>query len=200
MQRINKLDEALLDIAGVSMGVDPRKRELLVSTAKSARESYTPTDIRMAAAVAKTAFDIAEPGSMHHALFSKLLENPAATDGNRKIAAAVFAAVGIVSRHENSGKSARVLAPLRAVAGTAMRLTPEVIKTLGLLGMGAGALGGGAFWAGKRQLTSEDESLRKMEIQRDTYGRLASEVKAELARRKMTNSPKNVGAAVEYLT
>lgn len=199
MSRINKFDDALLDIAGVGMGIDPQRRELLVSTAKMARENYSPTDIRLAAAVAKTAFDYSDPGSTHHLLFSKLLENPVASEGNKKIAAAVFAAAGIVFRNDKQA-FARVAGPLKAVGGAAVRFLPEAAKTIGLLGMGAGALGGGALWAGNRALTKEDEGLRKLEIQRDTYSRLASEVKAELERRRMSASPENVGAAVEYLT
>lgn len=192
-------EEALRDIECAHMGIDPSRRERLVKLADEQRRNYTSADIRLAAALAKTAFECSdEPGSIPHRLFAQLLKTPTPTPGNRKIASIVFLSMGRVIRQKRASVRAAALA--RNLLGFATSAVPEVVKGVGMVGLAAGGLGGGALWAAQRGLTHEDQQLREQEIQRDTYSRLSAEVKAELERRKMVATPANRAAAVDYLT
>jgi hypothetical protein len=196
-------DEALLDIEAVSAGIDPCQRENLVKLASLQRENYDGADIRLAAALAKTAFEVSgQEGSPHHLIFSALLKRPAVTEGHRKLASVVFCSLGTVTRRQKQASNPALTAwqGIRSATGSVAAVTPEVFRMLTLGMMAAGGVAGGGAWAFNRSLTGEDEKLRQLEIQRDTYGQLSAEVKAELARRKMDPTPANQAAAVDYLT
>jgi hypothetical protein len=107
-------------------------------------------------------------------------------------------------KQEEMEKSATSLtklwSALSAATGAGQWLASNTLQTLGLLGTAGGAALGGGTWALGRSLTAEDQKNREMEIQRDTYRRLTSEVNDELKRRKLAPTPANTAAAVDYLT
>lgn len=200
-------EESLLDLEAAAAGVEPAQRDILVKLADTQRDNYSSAEIRLAAALAKTASEIAgESGGTVHRLYSALLRDPAASDGHRKLASVVFASLGAVSRRQEEVrlKQANPLLTaaksVRGLLGGLGAVTPEVMGGLAMIGLAGGGVAGGSTWALNRALTGEDEKLRQLELQRDTYGQLSAEVKAELARRKLDPSPANQAAAVDYLT
>jgi hypothetical protein len=123
-------------------------------------------------------------------------------DTKRKLASLVYQSLGsALFKQAGIGRS---LAGVQRFITGATRLgiatTPELAKMFTAAALATGAAGGAGAWALEKKITGEDNKLRDREIQRDTYGRLAAEIQAELERRKLQPSPKNTAAVVDYLT
>jgi hypothetical protein len=184
-------------------GIKPEKLAALLYHAQYQRDRQTEADIRLAGALMKTACDIA--GDSHSDIFkiyNGLLHYPQLTPGHRKLASIVYMCLGRIKlRPEKvANPLARLAAGAKAVIGGATGLGPELLKTIAAGGAITGGATAAGLWAANRGITQEDDKLRELEIQRDTYNQLNAEVKAELARRKMAPTPENQAAAVDYLT
>lgn len=177
-----------------------------VENIRAYRERHGREYIRKAAAVLKTAFEVTgDTGCPTYLMFCGLLKRPEPTPGNLKLAAVAMQALGRVVReqHEmtkNAASPAALLATARSAIAAGAAIPGPVLQALAFMGGTAGALAGGTAWATGRALGVEDQKAREMEIQRDTYRRLTSEVQNELKRRRMTPNPANTAAAVDYLT
>lgn len=162
--------------------------------------------VRKAAAIIKTAFEVSgDPTNIVCQMYTALLKRPEPTIGNMKLASIAMQSLGRVIRQKHAMEK-QALGPAAFLSG-ARNLVGGVTSAMGpaanlLMGLGAtgGALVGGTGWALNRAIGSEDQKSREMEIQRDTYRRLAAEVQNELARRKLKPNPANTAAAVDYLT
>lgn len=185
----------------------PDNQEILKSS-RLFRETQGADYVAKAAAIVKTAFEVADQaGDPVHGIYSSLCLNPSATPGHLKLASVAYACLGRVLRRQKElykqaagGGGAAVAGFFRNLVPAAGTTLPEIIKGMMLYGGAMGAPIGAGAWALNRGLTSENQKLRELEIQRDTYGQLAAEVRAELRRRKLAPTPENQAAAVDYLT
>jgi hypothetical protein len=189
--------------AALDQGMKPEMLGAVKAHARYQHDHYTEADIRLAGALMKTACDIA--GDAHSDIFkiyNGLLHHPLTTPGHRKLASVVYMCLGRVKLRQE--KEANVLSRLatgaKAVISGTTGLGPELLKTIAAGGAITGGATAAGLWAANRGITQEDDKLRELEIQRDTYNQLNAEVKAELARRKMAPTPENQAAAVDYLT
>lgn len=177
-----------------------------VESLRAFRQRQGAEYIRKAAAVVKTAFEVAsDTGNPTYLLYSGLLARPAFTAGNMKLAAVAMQSLGRVIRQQQelvkrAGPLASAFGWLRGAAGGLSKAVPMALQGEAALGATMGALGGATAWGVNRAITSEDQKIRELEIQRDTYRRLTAEVQDELARRRMKPTPENTAAAVDYLT
>lgn len=183
----------------------PRKNAAaLQACAKTLQETYTEADIRLAGALMKTAAEQAgDTESEEYHLFGGLCSRATPTPGQRKLASIVYTCLGRVKlRQEKQAFNPlpKIIPALRAVISGTAAATPDIARMIVLGGAATGGITGAGLWAGQRGITQEDQKLRELEIQRDTYHQLHSEVKAELSRRRMKPTPTNTAAAVDYLT
>lgn len=185
---------------------EPKGNQQVVDSIRTFRERQGTSYIVKAAAIAKTAFEVTGETNNHtYLLYSGLLRYPKATPYNLKLAAVVMTSLGRVTRNEKKALDLswalnKGLAMGKNFFGLGGSVVNEGANLLGLMGAGVGAVGGGGLWAINRGITGEDQKLREMELQRDTYHQLTSEVQAELKRRKMAPTPENTAAVVDYLT
>lgn len=179
-------------------GVPEVPSGVLVKLAAERVSAMTELDIGIAASLAKTAFSVAGwNDGPEYKVFSTMERRPAVTPGSVELARVVYRAVGrMVPRAlEKAAESAGA-----AILKGTLPALQTVMKTLALVGLGTGAVAGGGLWALRRGGAQEDEKARKLEIQRDTYRRLASEVRDEMRRRNLAATPDNVAATTDYLT
>jgi hypothetical protein len=197
---MSTIAERLDDIFFTHLHLDPGEGRTMCKIAEARREHMGSAEIRLASTIAKTAFQVVDPDSFEFQMFRGLEAVPDETPYNRKVACAVFRCLGRLKIMDRIQKQASLFAALRGVGGAAIPLMGETGKLLALSGALGGASAAGLGWGINRGLTNEEKKLRELEIQRDTYGRLAAEVRDELQRRKLTPTPENVAATVKYLT
>jgi hypothetical protein len=185
------------------VSIDPEKVAMLKAHAAYQREHYSVADIRLAAALMKTAAEVSEDvhSDTYHT-YCGLLKQATPTPGKRQLASIVYTCLGrvVLEQEKQANPLPKIVSGIRAIGGVASALIPDVFRLIALGGVGVGGIAGAGTWALNRGVTQEDEKLRQLEIQRDTYHRLNSEVKAELQRRNMEPTPGNTAAAVDYLT
>ena len=175
--------------------------------------SFRPSDpvayCAVAAALIKTAYEL--QGEPHHPNIRlyQSLQKVADQAGAIQLAQVVYQSLGKVRRTQEAieklatagpGGLASAWAGLQSLWSGAKTVPGSALKTIGFLGTVAGGGAGAGAWALSRSLNKEDQQLRELEIQRDTYRKLTAEVEAELQRRKLKNTPANRAAAVDYLT
>lgn len=186
------------------LGVRPEKIAALKAHAQYQRDHYTEEDIRLAGALMKTACDLAgDDFSDTYKIFNGLLHHPVPATGHRKLASIVYMCLGRIRLRQEkvAFNPLSILSSAgKALVGGASTVSSDVARLIALLGATTGGVGAAGLWAAKRGITQEDDKLREMEIQRDTYHQLNAEVKAELKRRRMAPTPTNTAAAVDYLT
>ncbi len=160
----------------------------------------------VAAALIKTAYQLqGEPDHFMVRLFEQVNRQPD-NDGSIKLAGIVYQALGKIAWQQQeleklaTGGLATAWAGLQNLWGGTKTVPPSALKLLAFLGTAAGATAGAGAWSLNRSLTKDDQSLRELEIQRDTYRKLTTEVEDELRRRKLAPTPANTAAAVDYLT
>lgn len=180
----------------------PETSEFTPALVRTFRERQGAEYVRKAAAIVKTAFEVTQQTeSDTYKVYAALAANPVATPGALKLASVALQCLGRVEirKQANTGP-AGLWAVLRGVGGAAASGTAEAARLMALAGAAAGIPLGGGIWALRRGVTKEDQKLRELEIQRDTFGQLTSEVAEELKRRKMAPTPENTAAVVDYLT
>jgi hypothetical protein len=186
------------------LGHPLEKSAALQARAQALRETYSEADIRLAGALMKTATELGgDTTSEVHQLFAGLCRHAEPTPGKRKLASIVYTCLGRVRiRQEKQAFNPlpKILAVARAVGGGAAAVTPDLARLIALGGAATGGVASAGLWAANRGITQEDQKLRELEIQRDTYHQLNAEVKSELSRRRMKPTPTNTAAAVDYLT
>jgi hypothetical protein len=196
--------EHLNDILLTHHAIDPAEGRQMCKTAQARREQMGSAEIKLAAVLAKTAFQVAGDRGFEFQLFRGLEAAPTETPENRKVACLVFRCLGRLSFQDRLAKQAgaglSLFQALRGAGGAAIPLMGETGKLMALAGALGGASAAGAGWGINRALTKEEKKLQELEIQRDTYGRLAAEVRDELKRRRLSPTPQNVASAVKYLT
>lgn len=156
-------------------------------------------DIRMAAAIAKAAYDTGGmPDCPEAMLFKGILRDPYPSVYKSKVASAVFA---VLARHDKlANPLAGAISRIKGIAGGVASGASSLAR-MGLgLSAGIGGIGAAGLWGVNRMMAGDDQDLRKLEIERDTYGRLAKEVSEELKRRNLDPTPANTAAVVDYLT
>lgn len=182
----------------------------LTKAAEAYRNAMGAEYVRRAATLVKTAFEVAgETKDPVYLLYKGMWLSPTSDAGQMKFASIAFQCMGRVTRRVQAlDKVANPLSlPVLAFTDAGRGVSSLVGGALGegaslaaALGVATGAVGGAGLWGMKRGLTQQNEKLRQLEIQRDTYHQLSAEVRDELARRKMQPTPSNVAAAVDYLT
>lgn len=190
------------------LALRPEKISMVEAHAAYQRDNYSEADIRLAAALLKTAAEVSEDvHSDTYKISCGMLKNASPTAGKRQLASVIYTCLGRVklaqekqTHEKQAGPLPKLLGGLRALGSGAYTLTPGIARLIVAAGVGAGGVAGAGTWALNRGVTQEDEKLRQLEIQRDTYHRLNAEVKAELQRRNMEPNPTNTAAAVDYLT
>jgi len=198
------MENLLRDMTFSRLGLSPEEGELAVKVASELRRQYGETEIRRAAGLVKTAFEsIRRTDSPVYHVFRGLYLNPTVDEQSVKLASLAYICIGrAAERTEKVAGGAAVGAGVKRMLGSVSlpTLLGDAIKTFGMAGGLAGVPVGGAAWLMRRGMTGQDKKLRELEIQRDTYGRLAAEVEQEMKRRNLANTPENVAATVEYLT
>jgi len=189
--------------AAREFSIRPEKVAALKAHAEFQRDNYSEADIRLAAALMKTAAEIS--GDTHsdaYRIYCGMLKQASPTDGKRQLASVVYTCLGRVTlaQEKQANPLPKIVGAGRAVGGLLTAYMPDALRMIALGGVGVGGMSGAGLWALNRGVSQEDEKLRQMEIQRDTYHRLNAEVKAELQRRNMEPTPTNTAAAVDYLT
>lgn len=179
----------------------PTLAKQAVQAAKTFRETQGTTYVKVAAALVKTAFEVSgktdEPG---YRIYSGLLAQPDITPGKLKLAQIGLQCFGKAEKQATAAWVSKTLGAAKDTLGATTAAIPEAASVLALAsGAFGSALGGGA-WAIQRALTKDEKKLRELEIQRDTYNRLATEVRDELRRRKLAPTPANQAAVIDYLT
>lgn len=195
------MENFLRDMTFARLGFDPDEGEMAVKVANQLRAQYGETEIRRAAGIVKKAFEsVRRTDAYAYHVFRGLHKNPTVDEQSLKLASLAYICIGRAA--EKTEKVANVLARAGAIGAAAdpAGTLGSIIKAFGVAGAMAGVPVGGAAWLIRRGLTSQDKKLRELEIQRDTYGRLASEVEQEMKRRNLERTPENVAATVDYLT
>jgi hypothetical protein len=155
-------------------------------------DMLTVSDIRSAARIALRSLTEAGAAPEEKAAFASMFAEPSLEEPHRKLASVFFRALGkFLSR--DMEKRANPVSWLPSAVSESARL-------MALVGLAGGSLLGGGAWVARRGLSNEDEATRRLEIQRDTYQRLAADIRAEMARRKLKSTPENVAAVADYLT
>lgn len=155
------------------------------------RESYDEAAIKRVAGLVKRAFEeVGATDTWAYHVYRGLRKNPAVDKQARELASIGYQCLGRALIKVKSAKG----------FGWPTAFAQDAMKTIALVGAGAGVPLGGGAWMINRGLKNQDKDIRAMEIQRDTYGRLAQEVEDELRRRNLDPTPENVAATVDYLT
>ncbi len=156
-----------------------------------------------AAVIMKTAFEFCgHTDSEAYPVYALMAQRPEVSPGSVKLAKVVYECLGRVKEQQQkqAGWLADAFNVISGASSAAKVVTPEALRSLAFLGVTGGALAGGGVWAAKKSLEPDDQKSRELEIQRDTYRRLTSEVQDELSRRNLAHTPTNTAAVVDYLT
>lgn len=194
-------------LAMIAEGLDPEIVKTAAALGEEQRQMYGRSDCRLAFSLAKTAYEVSGQTSNNYLAFAALLrEDSPVTDAHRKLASAVFTAMGRIAIEDKKSELEKE-AFIRPWLETGKRIfqagataVPGAAKLLIGGGLLTGGLVGGTAFAAQRSIEGQDAKLRGLERQRDIYLRLATEVDEELARRGLAKTPENVAAAVDYLT
>lgn len=175
----------------------------MIKTASLFEKELTEGQLRFAGALAKTAFEISDTSDHPcYAMYCRIAARPEKSATDRMFASVVYESLGRVCLQQEKAANplARGIAKLRGFAGAVVPASDLLTRSVLLTGGATGAASAAGLWGLNRIFNGENQRLRKLETERDTYHRLAAEVSAELKRRKLTPTPENTAAVVDYLT
>jgi len=191
------MESTLREMTFQRHGLSTEEGELSVKVARELREQYDTTAVRRIATLVKKAFEsIRRTDCSAYHIYRGLALDPIPDKQAKELASLAYQALGRASMQIEKQADGTFRRFLTGIAPT----LSGAVQTFGMAGALAGVPVGAGLWLTNRGLGGQDKQLRELEIQRDTYGRLAAEVEDELKRRNLDATPANVAATVDYLT
>ena len=138
----------------------PEKVSALKAHAAYQREHYSEEDIRLAAALMKTAAEVSDDvhSDAYH-VYCGLLKQASPTPGKRQLASVVYTCLGritLLQEKQAANPFPKIVGAARALGGAATTFLPDVARLIALGGMGVGGLAGAGTWALNRGITQVD--------------------------------------------